>query len=556
MIQISQTSMPASSFTPNEGADTNETALPPDFSPFQASADPLAKFSAANGMHAGVQQFAYASPNGGGANSGTSRTQASTPAAPTASEVKAQKEAQALMNQGITYLNAGKYREAIAAFDEGFRIYPAPQFILNKAAAYYESGHYAEAKLEYDIYLSDPNAGRADEVSAARDRAIEKLGGREATATGIEESRQLFEQGQKAMQEGRYEDALTAFDAAYEKNPIPDFRYDGAICQEKLGRPYAAIASYQQYLDTAPSGGDQAAVTKHMQALRVQADASPITATGAAGGQEWLTRGVNLLKEGRYDEAQAAFREGFRTYPSDKFILNEAAAYMDAGRYAMADLTYQRYLANPDVPRADEVRAAQERARAHMGGREASYSDIDASGKAFERGTQLYKAGRYAEALDAFKKANDLNPNPEFLYNQAACLEKMGHREAASRLYNEYANDLPMAADAGKTKVHAEKLHNEALKHAQQAFDRGEVAYKEGRFGDAAVAFGEAYDQMPFPQFLYNRGASLEKAGETKQAIREYQRYLNEQPDAQDADRVRAHIEHLQAQVGDGLMKP
>jgi len=132
----------------------------------------------------------------------------------------------------------------------------------------------------------------------------------------------------------------------------------------------------------------------------------------------------------------------------------------------------------------------------------------------------------------------------------------MGHREAASRLYNEYANDLPMAADAGKTKVHAEKLHNEALKYAQQAFDRGEAAYKQGRFGDAAVAFGEAYEQMPFPQFLYNRGASLEKAGETKQAIREYQRYLNEQPDAQDADRVRKHIEHLQAQVGDGLMKP
>ena len=556
MIQISQTSMPASSFTPDEGADTNATALPPDFSPFQAGADPLAKLSAANGMHAGVQQFAYASPNGGGGNSGASQTQASTPAAPTASDVKAQKEAQALMDQGVKYLNAGKYRQAIAAFDEGFRIYPAPQFILNKAAAYLESGHYAEAKLEYDLYLSDPNAGRTADATAARDRAIEKLGGREATATGIEQARRLFEQGQKAMQDGRYEDALAAFDAAYEKNPIPDFRYDSAVCQEKLGRPYAAIVSYREYLDTAPRGTDPTAVTKHMQALRTQADASPITATGAAGGQEWLTRGVNLLKEGRYDEAQAAFREGFRTYPSDKFILNEAAAYMDAGRYAMADLTYQRYLANPDVPRADEARAAQERARAHTGGREASYSDIDASGKAFERGTELYKAGRYAEALDAFKKANDLNPNPEFLYNQAACLEKMGHREAASRLYNEYANDLPMAADAGKTKVHAEKLHNEALKYAQQAFDRGEVAYKEGRFGDAAVAFGEAYDQMPFPQFLYNRGASLEKAGETKQAIREYQRYLNEQPDAQDADRVSAHIEHLQAQVGDGLMKP
>src|SRR5262249_50429912 len=174
-----------------------------------------------------------------------------------------------------------------------------------------------------------------------------------------------------------------------------------------------------------------------------------------AGGQEWMTRGNNFLAEGRYGEALAAYQEGFRTYPDEKFILNEAAAYLDSGRYAMADLTYQRYLANPDAPPRDAAPAAPGRARDHMGGREASMTDVTASSKAFDRGTEMYKAGRYAEALDAFKRAYDMNPNPEMLFNQAACLEKMGHREAAAKLYDQYAAELPKAPDAEKTKLHA-----------------------------------------------------------------------------------------------------
>ena len=55
-----------------------------------------------------------------------------------------------------------------------------------------------------------------------------------------------------------------------------------------------------------------------------------------------------------------------------KFILNKAAALLDGGRYAEADLAYQTYLSDPNAPRADEAREAQQRARAHMGGREAT----------------------------------------------------------------------------------------------------------------------------------------------------------------------------------------
>jgi regulator of sirC expression with transglutaminase-like and TPR domain len=49
---------------------------------------------------------------------------------------------------------------------------------------------------------------------------------------------------------------------------------------------------------------------------------------------------------------------------------------------------------------------------------------------------------------------------------------------------------------------------------------------------------------------------SYQKAGDTKQAIKHYQLYLNQHPDAKDADKVRSHIHKLLQKTGDDLMQP
>ena len=94
------------------------------------------------------------------------------------------------------------------------------------------------------------------------------------------------------------------------------------------------------------------------------------------------------------------------------------------------------------------------------------------------------------------------------------------------------------------------------LRAAQRAFDRGQQAWNEGRFVDASKAFAEAYQHVPSPQFLYNVGASLDKAGDTQGAVRAYQQYLNADPQANDAERVKTRIHQLLDRVGAGLMKP
>ncbi|HUL64690.1 MAG TPA: tetratricopeptide repeat protein [Burkholderiaceae bacterium] len=443
------------------------------------------------------------------------------------------------MSRGNRLLRAHRYDEAVEAFRAGFRTYPSEKLILNEAAALLDGGRYTEAARAYERYLATPDAPRAAEARVALEKA------REGEKT--EQARDAFDAAQQAVLDKRYDDALKLFEKAYDLKPMPEFLYNQAYCHEMLGHNYQAISLYGQYLAAAPDAKDAGKVRGHIAEMRFKADESPITASGKAGGYEWMTRGIRLSQQQKFNEAAAAFQEGFRTYPDRDFIRYEAKALLDAGRYAEADLAYQRYLADPQAPHADTVRAEQQEARAHMGGNEATATGVAKSERMLEEGTKLYNAGRYSEALEVFRNAYALNPRGELLYNEAACLERMGLRELAASKYGEYLEAMPRAGDAGRVKTHIEKLHADALKAAQQAFDRGQAAYNAGRYREAAGAFAEAYEQKPFPQILYNIAASWEKAGDKQRALENYRLYLTMAPDAPDAERTRKHMEILQA---------
>ncbi|MCE9579131.1 MAG: protein kinase [Deltaproteobacteria bacterium] len=94
------------------------------------------------------------------------------------------------------------------------------------------------------------------------------------------------------------------------------------------------------------------------------------------------------------------------------------------------------------------------------------------------------------------------------------------------------------------------------LPEAQQAFDQAQADYIEGRYDQAAQGFQKAYASSPFPQFLYNVGASYQMlAKHTRdvatyaKAIASYRRYLAEDPQAQDRAQIEEAIAALQAEV-------
>ena len=62
-------------------------------------------------------------------------------------------------------------------------------------------------------------------------------------------------------------------------------------------------------------------------------------------------------------------------------------------------------------------------------------------------GVQHYKAGRYNEAIRAFRSAYAIKPRPELLYNIARCQEKSGQIDLALATYREFLLQQGTTAD-------------------------------------------------------------------------------------------------------------
>jgi tetratricopeptide (TPR) repeat protein len=96
----------------------------------------------------------------------------------------------------------------------------------------------------------------------------------------------------------------------------------------------------------------------------------------------------------------------------------------------------------------------------------------------------------------------------------------------------------------------------DALKKAQSSFDTAQSDYLQGKFDEAAAGFQEAYAARPFPQFLYNVGASFHMKGKKTsdvvaygKAVEFYKRYLTEEPNAGDKPKVEKAIGVLEAEI-------
>src|SRR5665647_3605676 len=96
----------------------------------------------------------------------------------------------------------------------------------------------------------------------------------------------------------------------------------------------------------------------------------------------------------------------------------------------------------------------------------------------------------------------------------------------------------------------------DALKKAQSAFDNAQLSYLQGKYDEAAQGFQDAYAARPFPQFLYNIGASFHMKGKKtsdieayQKAVDNYKKYLAEDPTASDKAKVEKAIGVLEAEI-------
>lgn len=84
---------------------------------------------------------------------------------------------------------------------------------------------------------------------------------------------------------------------------------------------------------------------------------------------------------------------------------------------------------------------------------------------------------------------------------------------------------------------------------AKQLFQRGEEAYKEGRYAEAVELFLRAYEEDPHPALVYNVGQAYEKSGDVPNALRSYRSYLRLAPQAEDRGVVELRVKHLEERL-------
>ena len=96
----------------------------------------------------------------------------------------------------------------------------------------------------------------------------------------------------------------------------------------------------------------------------------------------------------------------------------------------------------------------------------------------------------------------------------------------------------------------------DALKKAQASFDQAQTDYLQGNYDAAAQEFQDAYAARPFPQFLYNVGASYHMKGKKAsdafaygKAVQFYRQYLAEEPNATDKAKVEKTIAVLEEEM-------
>lgn len=84
----------------------------------------------------------------------------------------------------------------------------------------------------------------------------------------------------------------------------------------------------------------------------------------------------------------------------------------------------------------------------------------------------------------------------------------------------------------------------------QEWLSVGELAFAQGRFGDALDAFEAAYRKLRQPQTLRRIGDAADKLGSHARAAEAWQAYLKYVPDAPDREFIEGRIEANQAALG------
>ncbi len=94
------------------------------------------------------------------------------------------------------------------------------------------------------------------------------------------------------------------------------------------------------------------------------------------------------------------------------------------------------------------------------------------------------------------------------------------------------------------------------LQAAKAEFEEAQSLYTRELWDDAAAKFLSAYEKKPFSSFLFNAAVAYERAHKLEKALEMFQRYVDKDPQARDADEVKARIEGIKSLLAPPVATP
>jgi len=180
-------------------------------------------------------------------------------------------------------------------------------------------------------------------------------------------------------------------------------------------------------------------------------------------------------------------------------------------------------------------------------------------------GSDLFRAGKYDEAIERFKKVIDKFPsNCEGYFNLGLNYLKKKEVDAAITALEKAAEINPQSVESYFALGEAYFAKGESEK-ALQSFSRaialnpesplahynlGLVFYKLGKNEEALAAFDKAVALKPDnPSAHYQAGLAAIRLQSFDNALKSFQEFLRLEPNAPEADQVRTMIEELKKQI-------
>jgi tetratricopeptide (TPR) repeat protein len=198
----------------------------------------------------------------------------------------------------------------------------------------------------------------------------------------------------------------------------------------------------------------------------------------------------------------------------------------------------------------------------------AQAADATQAREAFERGVEASREQRWQAARLEFQHSRALVVKPSTLFNLAVASLKLGRASealealAAFVLIANPAEHAAMLERAAALRADAERLEDAArpagervrallepagLTPAQRTtFAAGRDAYARGDDKLALDAFSQAYEQSGRAELLYDMGVVCDRLREDERAIDAFRAFIEQQPQAPEAELARRRIERLE----------